>query len=334
MNATPITLLTGFLGAGKSTLLSHVLRGQTGRRVAVIQNEANNLGLERLTSISADGESTDNGWIDLPNGCVCCTVKDDLLVALEQLLAVRHFDHIIIELSGLADPAPLVQIFWSDRDLEASVFLDAVVCLCDAQHILHHLETTREAAQQIALADRIILNKCDLVSPQQADLVAAQLLAVNGSAPIIRSVRANTDLQLVLNIHAFDPKRTAERLFQGQESTSIEPQHGRHSNDISTVRITIHGALDKTKLRAFLASLLWETEGQDYDVLRLKGLITLSGKQVKYALQGVRDIWSLEKTAEPVGPDDPTKGAKSDFVFIGRKLRMAAWEKELQLCTE
>ncbi len=158
----PITLLTGFLGAGKSTLLNRILSEQHGMRVAVIQNEKENLGLERLTATVGGEQSTGEAateWVDLPNGCACCTVKDDLLVALEQLTVKGGFSHIVIELSGLADPSQLVQIFWTDSELEAAVYLDAVVCVVDARHIGDHLQATTEAPNQVAFADVILLNK-------------------------------------------------------------------------------------------------------------------------------------------------------------------------------
>jgi G3E family GTPase len=158
----PITLLTGFLGAGKSTLLGRILKEEHGMRVAVVQNEKENLGLERLTTV-VDGQvqatQAATEWIDLPNGCACCTVKDDLVVALEQLTAKGNFSHIVIELSGLADPSQLAQVFWSDTELEASVYLDAIVCVADARHVGDHLNSTVEAPNQVAFADVILLNK-------------------------------------------------------------------------------------------------------------------------------------------------------------------------------
>ena len=171
-------------------------------------------------------------------------------------------------------------------------------------------------------SDRIILNKCDLVSPEAADQVCAELEAINGVNSVIRSVQSEVDLQLLLNVRAFDAERTAERFHARQAGTAGGGKG--HTSDIRTSRITIVGLLDKQKVRTFLAGLLWEGDGS-YDVLRLKGLLSCHGKKVRYALQGVRDVWSLDKTTEP-------PGNTSDFVFIGRNMRLAEWEKELQMC--
>lgn len=146
MQNVPVTLLTGFLGAGKSTLLSRILKEEHGLRVCVIQNEKNNIGIEKITTVgSQEGQPETRDvleWIDLPNGCACCTVKDDLVDTLEQLIAKGRFEHIVIELSGLADPSLLAQIFWTDEMLECPFYLDAVVCVADARHICDHLSNT------------------------------------------------------------------------------------------------------------------------------------------------------------------------------------------------
>jgi G3E family GTPase len=141
--SVPVTLLTGFLGAGKSTLLSRILKEEHGMRVAVIQNEKNNIGIEKITAVDEAQSETDVlEWIDLPNGCACCAVKDDLVQTLEMLIAKGRFEHILIELSGLADPSLLAQIFWTDEMLECPFYLDAVVCVADARHICDHLANT------------------------------------------------------------------------------------------------------------------------------------------------------------------------------------------------
>jgi len=322
----PITLLSGFLGSGKSTLLRRILEEEHGMKVAVIQNEANNLGLEQMTAVSEEGKETQE-WIDLPNGCVCCTVKDDLLVTLEQLLEKQPFQHIVIEMSGLADPGPLIQVFWADSELEANVYLDAVVCVCDAQHITDHLNSTQEASQQIAMADRVLLNKCDLVEEAKLAEVEARLKSINAAASVMRTVQSEADLTALLHVNAFDAQGMAERLRSDASQATVAPI-GQHTKTIETRRIHIPGLLDKSALRNFLATLLWEAD-EDYDVLRLKGLISLAGKRVKYALQGVRDVWSLDKTSMPLCQEtEPV----SQFVFIGRDMLVEQWEKELLKC--
>lgn len=291
----------------------------------MIQNEANNLGLEQMTAVSEEGKQTQE-WVDLPNGCVCCTVKDDLLVTLENLLKKQPFQHIVIELSGLADPGPLIQVFWSDDELEADVYLDAVICVCDSQHILDHLKNTKEAAQQMAFSDRILLNKIDLVDEAYLKTVEEAVSKINSNIQKTKNSEAN--LSNLLNVKAFDFNRLAEKLKDDPEISVPQADHD-HSSDITTVRVKVPGEMDKILLKNFLADLLWESDGS-YDVLRLKALLSFKSKKVKYALQAVRDVWNIEKTTMEQAQQEEER--VSDFVFIGRNMLIEEWEKGLKGC--
>lgn len=205
----PVTLLTGYLGAGKTTLLKHILHGQHGLRIAVILNEiGEEVGIESaFVREPQEVGRASNQWIELTNGCLCCSVKDEFLQALEQLLADHQaFDYVIIETTGLANPAPIVSSLWTDRQLEADVLLDAVITVVDAHHIMCHLAQplllegqVSEAVVQIAYADVIILNKIDLVSEAMAQQVEATIRAINSHARVERTEHGKVDLRRILN---------------------------------------------------------------------------------------------------------------------------------------
>jgi len=196
----PVSVLTGFLGAGKTTLLNHILTARHGKRIAVIENEFGEIGIDNALVINADEEIFETN-----NGCICCTVRGDLIRILGQLLKRRdRFDYILVETTGLADPGPVAQTFFSDEEMKAAFRLDGIVTLVDAKHIPLHLEDAPEAKAQIAFADRILLNKVDLVSSPEVDALERQLRGINAVAKIFRTTQASLSAEQVLDIHAFD----------------------------------------------------------------------------------------------------------------------------------
>jgi G3E family GTPase len=196
----PVTVLTGFLGAGKTTLLNHLLSANHGKRIAVIENEFGEIGIDNALVINADEEIFETN-----NGCICCTVRGDLIRILGQLLKRRdRFDYILIETTGLADPGPVAQTFFSDEEMKKAFRLDGIVTLVDSKHITLHLEDAPEAKEQIAFADRILLNKTDLVSSSELEALEEKIRSINSMARLHRTTQANLKADDVLNIHAFD----------------------------------------------------------------------------------------------------------------------------------
>ena len=196
----PVTVLTGFLGAGKTTLMNRLLTEQHGKRIAVIENEFGEVGIDHELVINAEEEI-----FEMNNGCICCTVRGDLIRILGNLLKRRDkFDHILIETTGLADPGPVVQTFFVDDDVKEEMFINAVVTLVDAKHIHAHLEDSNEAREQIAFADVILLNKCDLVESSDLDHLEARIKAMNGMARIHRTTNADIAIDKILEVGGFN----------------------------------------------------------------------------------------------------------------------------------
>ncbi|MGC3976729.1 MAG: GTP-binding protein [Nitrospira sp.] len=203
----PVTVLTGFLGSGKTTLLNRILTERHGKRIAVIENEFGEVGVDHEFAIGAQEEI-----FETSNGCICCTVRGDLIRILGQLVKRRdRFDHVIVETTGLADPGPVAQTFYVDEDLKEDFELDAIVALADAAHVARQLKDSAIAAEQIGFADVILLNKIDLCAPADVARLERELRAINGTARIVRTQRAELPLADVLDIGAFDLQRALER---------------------------------------------------------------------------------------------------------------------------
>eukprot|EP01116_Phalansterium_solitarium_P009254 TRINITY_DN23327_c0_g1_i1.p1 TRINITY_DN23327_c0_g1~~TRINITY_DN23327_c0_g1_i1.p1 ORF type:complete len:396 (-),score=95.20 TRINITY_DN23327_c0_g1_i1:140-1327(-) len=343
----PVTIVTGFLGAGKTTFLQYVLTANHGLRIAVIQNELGDEigGIEQAVVMSAANkagtESTQLQWLQLPNGCICCSAKDDLIVSLETMLHTpdgsTRFDYVLVELSGLADPGPIAGIFWVDDALESQFFLDAILTFVDARHILELLHEPRaegcvnEAQRQVAFADRLVVNKRDLVTEQQLAVVRSALRAINTSAPILVSERSRLPLVDVLRLGAFDLRR--ELLLPPVDSAApLEPaaaccsagQHHRHDaqctsshrhdDAIVTCSVTHEGEVALGALTNWLGELLWHWPPQ---IFRCKGVVAVRGEAAKYMLQGVCSLFDLQ-------PADvcwsPGEARVCKLIFVGKGL--------------
>jgi G3E family GTPase len=196
----PVTVLTGFLGAGKTTLLNRILTANHGKRIAVIENEFGEIGIDNALVINADEEI-----FEMNNGCLCCTVRGDLIRILGQLLKRRDkFDYILVETTGLADPGPVAQTFFTDEELKAAFRLDGIVTVVDAKHISLHIDDAPEAKEQVAFADRILLNKIDLVTPAELQHLESRIRGINRVAQIHHTTQSDLSVDKVINIHAFD----------------------------------------------------------------------------------------------------------------------------------
>jgi len=205
-NKIPVTVLTGFLGAGKTTLLNRILSEHHGQRIAVIENEFGEIGIDQALVINADEEI-----FEMNNGCICCTVRGDLIRILGQLLKRRDkFDRILVETTGMADPGPVAQTFFMDEDMKAQFTLDGLVTLVDAKHLLLHLDDSEEAQKQVAFADVILLNKCDLVAAGELDTVEQRLRRINAMARLVRTTNADAPINTVLDVGGFDLSRAIQ----------------------------------------------------------------------------------------------------------------------------
>ena len=202
----PVTVLTGFLGSGKTTLLNRILTEQHGKRIAVIENEFGEIGVDNQLVVNAEEEI-----FEMNNGCICCTVRGDLIRILGSLMKRKdQFDYIMIETTGLADPAPVAQTFFVDDEMKERLALDAIVTLVDAKHIWHHIDDSDEAKEQVAFADVILLNKIDLVPPGEVDKLEARIRQMNPAAKIFRTQHAQVDVKKILNLGGFNLQRALE----------------------------------------------------------------------------------------------------------------------------
>ena len=212
----PVTILTGFLGSGKTTLLNRILSEEHGKRIAVIENEFGEVGIDQGLVINADEEV-----FEMSNGCICCTVRGDLIRVLGNLMKRRDkFDYVLVETTGLADPGPVAQTFFMDDEIATEFSLDGIVTLVDAAHIDQQLGRSDESSEQVAFADVLVLNKTDLVSDEALDLLEARLREMNRMARVVRSERADLPVTTVLNLSAFDLDQMLER-----RPTFLEPEY-------------------------------------------------------------------------------------------------------------
>ena len=314
----PVTILTGFLGSGKTTLLNHILTERHGHRIAVIENEFGEINIDSELVLSSEEEI-----FELTNGCVCCvaTARADLLRILEKLLARREkFDHILVETSGLADPTPVAQTFFANDQMSKSFSLDAIVTLVDAKHAPRHLAedwhgADSQAVDQIVIADRIILNKTDLIGEGEALEVEEKVRELNQTAPILRSSHARVDVGAILGIGAF---REQKRLALGEDFLH------EHSHDptLESQSFVFERPFVRERFDAFLEKLL---EERGDDLFRLKGILAFAGDERRQVLQAVHRIVDL-RPADAWGEDRPA----SKLVFIGRGLERAALLRTLQ----
>jgi G3E family GTPase len=318
---TPVTILTGFLGAGKTTLLNRILTEQHGQRIAVIENEFGEIGIDHELVVQSDEEI-----FEMNNGCICCTVRGDLIRILGRLMKRRDkFDRILIETTGLADPGPVVQTFFMDDDMKEQFFVDAIVTVVDAMHIHLHLDDSEEAREQVAFADVILLNKCDLVSGVDIDTLERRLRGINALAKVYRTVSGDIPLDKVLQVGGFnldhameiDPHFLEEAEHHGHH-------HHHHEEDVSSVGIEADGDCDGRKLNAWLSELV-RTQGQD--IFRMKGVFSIAGNPDRIIFQGVH---MLIDGANGGRWGDRTRGNK--LVFIGRNLDRAALTSGFRAC--
>ena len=311
----PVTVLTGYLGAGKTTLLNRILSEQHGKKYAVIINEFGELGVDNDLVVDTDEEV-----FEMNNGCICCTVRGDLIRILGALMKRgRKFDGIIIETTGLADPAPVAQTFFVDDTIRTRTRLDAIVTVVDAKNLLARLEDSKEAAEQVAFADVIVLNKTDLVTPDELDAVEARIRGINKFARIHRTTRSAVALADVLDQGAFDLARVLEREPEFLEDTAHE-----HNEDVASMSFELSRPVDPEKFNQWIGALLAEKGG---DLLRTKGILAYPGEERRFAFQAVH----MMADGDFVGAW-PAGERRSKLVFIGRNLNRPQLRRGFESC--
>ena len=354
----PVTVLTGFLGAGKTTLLNHILTANHGKRIAVIENEFGEIGIDQELVIHADEEI-----FEMNNGCICCTVRGDLIRILGNLLKRRDkFDYILIETTGMADPGPVAQTFFADDELQTRTTLDGIVALVDAKHVALHWDS-REVQEQIAFADVVLLNKVDLVSAAELDALEAKIRRMNTTATIHRTENSVIDMDAVLNVKGFDldrivqmepdflpkPKALSLGVVEHDEHCLDDdcghPEHGHHHNSdhaedgndhheahdhvhdetVSSVGSMEAGPLNPKKLNEWISTLLRE-KGQD--IFRMKGVLNIAGDAKRFVFQGVH----MQFDGRPHTPWKEGETRASKLVFIGRDLNRAELTEGFRSC--
>ncbi len=312
----PVTVLTGYLGAGKTTLLNRILTEQHGRKYAVVINEFGELGVDNDLVVDADEEV-----FEMNNGCVCCTVRGDLIRILGQLMKRRgKFDGIIIETTGLANPAPVAQTFFVDEDVRARTRLDAIVTVVDAKHLPQRLRDSHEAADQIAFADVIVLNKTDLVTPEELAAVEDRIRAINRFAEIHHTTRASLPIAEVLDRRAF----TLDRVLAFRPDFLDDDSH-EHNEDVASMSFESAKPLDPEKFNAWISALL-ATKGQD--LLRTKGILAYKDEDRRFAFQAVHMI----ADGDYIGAWKEGDPRVSRIVFIGRDLNRPQLRRGFESC--
>ncbi|UYN96209.1 MAG: GTP-binding protein [Enhydrobacter sp.] len=300
----PVTVLTGYLGAGKTTLLNRILSAQHGKKYAVIVNEFGELGVDNDLVVNADEEV-----FEMNNGCICCTVRGDLIRIIEGLMKRKQkFDGILIETTGLADPAPVAQTFFVDDDVRRRTRLDAIVTVADARHLLLRLDDSHEAAEQIAFADIVLLNKIDLVSPEELDRVEARIRAMNPMASIRRTRHCGVEIGELLDRGSFD----LDRILAIEPDFLTDATH-EHDDDIRSVSLHTDRPLDAGKFMDWISDLL---RRRGADILRCKGILDFAGSEERYVFQGVHMLMDAGR-GRPWRLDELRA---SKFVLIGRDL--------------
>ena len=312
----PVTVLTGYLGAGKTTLLNRILSENHGRKYAVVINEFGELGVDNDLVVDTDEEV-----FEMNNGCICCTVRGDLIRIVNGLMKRRgKFDGIIIETTGLANPAPVAQTFFVDEGVRARTRLDAIITVVDAKNLLARLDDSAEAAAQIAFADVIILNKTDLVDDAGLQAVEDRIRTINRFARIHRTQRSNVDIAAVMDQGAFD----LARILEAEPDFLTDTDH-EHNDDIASMSFEVAGPIDPEKFNAWIGQLLAE-RGQD--LLRTKGILAYAGEDRRFAFQAVHMI----ADGDFIGPWPAGSDRKSRLVFIGRNLNRPQLRRGFEAC--
>ncbi len=357
MEPIPSTILTGFLGAGKTTLLNRILHEEHGLRIAVIENEFGQENIDNEILVRDTGEQI----VEMNNGCICCTVRGDLIVALNNLAQKRAageiaFDRVVIETTGLANPGPVAQTFFVDEEVGANYMLDAVVTVVDARHAMMQLDQHEEAQRQVGFADKILLSKTDLVDAAAVDALKTRLHRINPRAPIATSDFGRAPISDVLDLRGFnlndkleiDPdflradehdhdhahdhdhdhehgEHCGHDHAHGEACGHQDHHHSHHTDDIAAFVFKSERAFDPERLDQFLGSMVQVFGPQ---MLRYKGVLSMAGADRKVVFQGVHQIMGSDLGAKWI--DGEPRASK--MVFIGKNLPKDVFIAGLEQC--
>ncbi|EFW98480.1 vitamin b12 biosynthesis, cobw-like protein [Grosmannia clavigera kw1407] len=350
----PITIVTGYLGAGKTTLLNYILTAQHGKKIAVIMNEfGDSVDIEKSLTVNKNGEAVEE-WLDVGNGCLCCSVKDTGVNAIESLMAKKgSFDYILLETTGLADPGNLAPLFWMDDGLGSSIFLDGIVTLVDAKNILRSLDDPEGRVEdghddghdergplmttahvQISHADVVVINKTDLVDADELARVRARVESINGLARIHLARQSEVPRLegVLLDLHAYETAEAVERASRQKYHSHLDPTISTHTIELGVLELQ-----QVYKLDAWLRSLLWEGQlpfpngpQTGFEIHRLKGRLVLQDGTDK-VVQGVRELFEIFDSPSPSATQTTDAPQQSKLVLIGRRLGQFAFEQSLRL---
>lgn len=315
MSKTPVTIITGFLGAGKTTLLNHILGQARDEKIAVVINEYGEVGIDGQLVVE-----TADTIVELNNGCICCTVRGDLVQGIGDLVTGgRAIDRLIVETSGLADPAPVIQSFVLDDVLKEHVQLDAIVTVADARHFAIQIRQD-EAREQVAFADVVLINKTDLEDDASLAATERKVRRLNPLARIHRVRDAAIERDAVLDIGAFDLKN-----LLAIEPDLLEDHEHEHSDEIGCVALTIDEPLSPDLFNRWFSTF---QQQRGVDLLRMKGVLNFAGENRRYVFHGVH-MTADGRPGRPWGPQDVRR---SQIVFIGRNLDCAEIEGGVAAC--
>ena len=309
MSLVPVTILTGFLGSGKTTLLNRILKEQHGHRIAVIENEFGEAGIDNELLV----QDRDEQIVEMNNGCICCTVRGDLVRILGELQAKKsagalHFDRVIIETTGLADPAPVAQTFFVDEEISQQYLLDAIVTMVDAKHAPAQLDEHHEAQEQVGFADRILITKTDVVPPDDVAQLRQRLVQMNPRAKIGEASHGKASIHDLLDIRGFN----LNAILQIEPDFLTDVDHD-HDDDVTSFVFREERPLDLDRIEDFLGGVI---QAYGTKLMRYKGVLNIKGMKRRVVLQGVHMLMGSDAGAAW----KPGEKRESKIVFIGRDM--------------
>ncbi|PKA44121.1 GTP-binding protein [Rhizobium sullae] len=317
LSQTPVTVLTGYLGAGKTTLLNRILTENHGKKYAIIVNEFGEVGIDNDLIVDADEEI-----FEMNNGCICCTVRGDLIRIIDGLMRRRdRFDAILVETTGLADPAPVAQTFFVDEDVRSKTKLDSIVTVVDAKHLLGEIDEAHEAQEQLAFADTILINKTDLVSADELKQVEDRIRRINPTATLHHTQRCNIDLNQVLGRGAFD----LDRVLEVEPDFLDEFHEHEHDDHVSSFALVAKEPLDPNTFLPWLGTII---QHLGMDILRMKGIISFKNDDDRFVVQAVHMLLDGDHQR----PWKPEEERITRLVFIGRNLPKEVIEAGFNAC--